>query len=216
MNTGSNDKECDRSLISRVDSEEPLVTLRTFGADALRARSLPVEALDGVRSGSWGGVGGWGGGCGGVSAVRRRERAERSRAHRRGEGGGEGGSRLERAEPEGGEGGGGALICPHAQPRARAGREGECAILVPYLGGRSGVNGGPVLAALASLTLVERGGGVTLTAHSAVRASGEGRARVCAWTNTWQGRAASAFSLPLPVLLEPPSCERGGRDVRGQ
>ena len=95
----------------------------------------------------------------GVS-VRCGEGRERSVAeHTDGGRGGGGGSRLERAEPEGGEGGGGALICPHAQPRARAGREGECAILVPYLGGRSGVNGGPVLAALASLTLVERGGG---------------------------------------------------------
>ena len=54
--------------------------------------------------------------------------------------------------------GGGAYVCALSRARERGGK-GECAILVPYLGGRSGVNGGPVLAALAGLTLMEKGGG---------------------------------------------------------
>ena len=52
--------------------------------------------------------------------------------------------------------GGGSYVRALSRARERGGK-GECAILVPYLGGRSGVNGGPVLAALAGL--MERGGG---------------------------------------------------------
>jgi hypothetical protein len=42
-------------------------------------------------------------------------------------------------------------------------------------------------------------GGVTSTARSAVRASGEGRASVRAWTHTWERGAASTADLSSPV-----------------
>ena len=45
MVTWCNDKEQENSRISRVDFGEPLVTLRTLGAEALPAGCLPAEAL---------------------------------------------------------------------------------------------------------------------------------------------------------------------------
>ena len=60
MVTWCNDKEQENSRISRVDFGEPLVTLRTLGADALPAGCLPAEALP-----SWGLWGGGGDGRGG-------------------------------------------------------------------------------------------------------------------------------------------------------
>ena len=64
MVTWCNDKEQENSRISRVDFGEPLVTLRTLGAEALPAGCLPAEALP-----SWGLWGGGGDGGGGVTEM---------------------------------------------------------------------------------------------------------------------------------------------------
>ena len=63
MVTWCNDKEQENSRISRVDFGEPLVTLRTLGAEALPAGCLPAEALPASTGacGEGGGMGGRGG-----------------------------------------------------------------------------------------------------------------------------------------------------------
>ena len=78
MVTRCNDKEQENSRISRVDFGEPLVTLRTLGADALPAGCLPAEALPSF-TGACGG-----GGRGGASGVVRRPEP-RTGIERRGE-----------------------------------------------------------------------------------------------------------------------------------
>ena len=65
MVTRCNYKEQENSRISRVDFGEPLVTLRTLGAEALPAGCLPAEALPSFT----GPVEGGGRGCGDVKGV---------------------------------------------------------------------------------------------------------------------------------------------------
>ena len=55
--------------------------------------------------------------------------------------------------------------------------------------------------------------GVTSTARSAVRASGEGRASVRAWTHTWERGAASTVDLSSPLLPVSPSWRGGGGHI---
>ena len=71
MVTRCNDKEQENSRISRVDFGEPLVTLRTLGADALPAGCLPAEALPSFTGACGGGGrgGGVGRGCGDVKGA---------------------------------------------------------------------------------------------------------------------------------------------------
>ena len=106
MVTWCNDKEQENSRISRVDFGEPLVTLRTLGAEALPAGCLPAEALPSFTGACGGGGRGmWGReGSGGSDASERgvlRERADgaaRVSARERSEGA----ARVARAERSGG------------------------------------------------------------------------------------------------------------------